>query len=282
MWETVLDVIRPSIEKQGFYHYTRSFREFAQEHNLNATRMTPSYLSLDFWSRQRPELTNNNLYVIRLGRGTFVIFSYDAFPRPYLALDTANAQDVEFPHKSSFHQLRKSFRNLDYRLKSAENTLLELVRYYDLYAHLVNVFEPTSTYHIGPRGGMTQQFDVYMNHTNGTFQKFRYNGQVELDYTVWTEQRVFVFEAKSLNRRGLDIGWHKLAFPAQRFASQARNDGLKVNPVYFLRTVDDGEQVIFLYVFDELQFHNNGIILNQSNHWKPVCILRITLSTLLH
>ena len=184
VWETVLELIRPSIEEQGFYHGTRSFREFAKEYNIEATQQTPFYLSLDFWSLQRPELINNSLYVIRLGRGTFVIFSLDAFPRPHLALETANAQEVKISLKSSFHHLRKSFRNLDYRVKSAENTLLELARYYDLYSHLVNVFESSSTYQIGPRGGMTQQFDVYMKHINGALQKFTYNGQVELDYTV--------------------------------------------------------------------------------------------------
>jgi hypothetical protein len=90
-----------------------------------------------------------------------------------------------------------------------------------------------------------------------------------------------VFEAKSLNRRGFDIGWHKLAFPAQRFASQALTEGLKVNPVYFLRTEDEGEPVILLYVFTNLKFHNHGIILNQTDHWDPIRIFRINLNSLL-
>jgi hypothetical protein len=281
VWETILDVIQPSIAKQGFYHCDRSFRAFAREHQIPTPRQTPFYLSLDFWSQQRSELVENNLYVIRLGRGTFVIFSLDAFPRPYLTLDTENPRDITFPLTKSFRHLRTSFRNLDYRYNSAENTLLELARFYDLYAHVVNVFEPSTAYQIGPRGGMTQQFDVFMQHTNGALYRFIYNGQVELDYTVWTESRVFVFEAKSLTRRGFDIGWHKLAFPSQRFLSQVRQNELIVNPVYFLRTEDASEPVILVYVFDDLQFHENGIILNQSDHWDPVTILRINLQSLI-
>lgn len=42
---------------------------------------------------------------------------------------------------------------------------------------------------------------------------FDYNGQEDLDYTIWTEDSVLVFEAVISSSGGLDIGWHKLAFP---------------------------------------------------------------------
>jgi hypothetical protein len=44
---------------------------------------------------------------------------------------------------------------------------------------------------------------------------FDYSGQEDLDYTIWTEDSVLVFEAKQFisSSGGLDIGWHKLAFP---------------------------------------------------------------------
>ena len=281
VWEKALDIIQPSIKEKGFYHYNHSFRKFAKEMKITANLSTPAYLSLDFWSQQRHELIDNNLYVIRFGRGTFVIFSLDTFSSPYLALEKENTQKLKLPSKTNFNHFRKSFRNIDYTLKSAENTLLELARYYDIYSSLVNTFESSPTYQIGSRGGMTQQFDVYMKHKNGNLHKFKYNGQVELDYTIWTEKRVFVIEAKSLNRQGFDIGWHKLSFPSQRFLEQAKKDGLKVNPVYFLRTVDKGKQIILLYVFDELKFHKDGIILNEPDHWNPVKIFQINLAEIL-
>jgi len=210
-----------------------------------------------------------------------VIFSNDTFPSPYLSLKVKNTQNLKLASRTTFNHFRKSFRKIDYTLKSAENTLLELARYHDVYSSLVNTFETSPKYQIGSRGGITQQFDVYMKHKNGHLKKLRYNGQVELDYTIWTEKRVFVIEAKSLKKQGFDIGWHKLSFPSQRFTEQAKNDGLKVNPVYFLRTEDNGEQIILLYIFNELKFHNDGIILNEPEHWKPKKILSINLAKIL-
>ena len=281
VWEDVLEIIKPSIEERGFYHWNRSFQEFKREFRIDAPQRAPSYLSLDFWTLQRPELIENDWYVIRLGRGNFAIFSRKEFPRPYLELSISDAKELSLEHKSSFEHMRKSFKILDYNLKSAENTLLELARYYGVYAHLTKVFENSTNYQIGPRGNMTQKFDVYMKRSSGNFEKFTYNGQVELDYTVWTENRVFVFEAKSMNRSGLDVGWHKMAYPSHRFISQAVEDGLKVQPVYLLRTIEAGENVLLLFIFDNLQFHNNGIILNEKDHWHPICIFRISLNHLL-
>lgn len=281
VWEKVLDIIKPSIEAEGFYYWNKSFQEFKQEFKIDAPQRAPSYLSLDFWSLQRTELIENNLYVIRLGQGNFALFSLEEFPRPYLELEISNATELSIEPESSFQHLQKSFTTLDYNLKSAENTLLELARYYSVYTYLTNVFEDTNDYQIGPRGLMTQKFDIYFKREKGNYERLVYNGQVELDYTVWTENRVFVFEAKSINRGGLDIGWHKMAYPSHRFISQAINDGLKINPVYFLRTVDTGENVIVLFVFDDMKFHNKGIILNQKDHWHPICVFRVNLNRLL-
>ena len=68
VWENVVDVFRQSIEHQGYYYYPKPFPVFVKEHGLDAPQPTPSYLSLDFWSQQRKELTRNGWYVIRLGR----------------------------------------------------------------------------------------------------------------------------------------------------------------------------------------------------------------------
>ncbi len=40
---------------------------------------TPSYLSIDFYSRQPKELRDRNCYVIRTGKGNFAIFEENRF-----------------------------------------------------------------------------------------------------------------------------------------------------------------------------------------------------------
>jgi hypothetical protein len=60
----------------------------------------PAYLSIDFWSGQSKELIKNKLYVLRRGKGRFVIFSDERFPKPYLELrkdDTIIDIDFELP-----------------------------------------------------------------------------------------------------------------------------------------------------------------------------------------
>jgi hypothetical protein len=88
-----------------------------------------------------------------------------------------------------------------------------------------------------------------------------YTGQAELDYTLWTSDWVFLFEAKKAGTEGvkryLDIGWHKFAYAATRFLNYA---GLKIYPVYFLRN----PKQVFLFVFPQFNFHDNGVILNNA------------------
>ena len=62
--------------------------------------------------------------------------------------------------------------------------------------------------------------------------------------------------------RYLDIGWHKIAYAAARFLNHV---GLKIYPVYFLRS----PKQIFLFVFPQLNFHENGVILNDIAQMVP-------------
>ena len=165
-------------------------------------------------------------------------------------------------------------------MKAAENTLLELARFYGVYEVLTEFLDGTSDFQIGPRGGMTQRFDLYFKRRDETLMRFGYNGQVELDYTIWTESRVFVFEAKSISRGGLDVGWHKLAYPAHRFYTQKINDGLKINPVYFLRTIHNGVNVVLIFLFREIEFQDGGVVLNDRRAWEPMKVFRIDIDTL--
>ena len=130
------------------------------------------YLSLDFWSLQRQELLKNNWYVIRLGRGNFSIFSEDQFPKPYLELNVDNVEEITCRPVSVYRNLRKVFKNLDWSLKSAENTLLELARFCGVYEVLTEFIDSASDFQIGPRGGMTQRFDIYFKRRDDSFTKF--------------------------------------------------------------------------------------------------------------
>lgn len=281
VWEDVVEVIRPRIEDKGYFFWEKSFQDFKNECGIRAPQRAPMYLSLDFWSQQRPELTQNNWYVIRFEQGNFGIFSTEHFPKPYLELDYWDAEEIECELKQSCEHLKRAFKRLDWNLSSAENTLLELARFYGFYEFLAEIYDGVRDYHIGPRGGMTQRFDVlFIKRNNDSMVKFEYDGQVELDYSVWTEKRVFVIEAKSYTRGGLDIGWHKLAYHSQRFFGQIEEDGLIINPIYFLRTIIDGVNVILLFMFDNMSFKNGGVVLNDSSKWNQERVFKINLDKL--
>jgi hypothetical protein len=54
-----------------------------KEWNLNSTINTANFLSKDFWHQQSRILTDHNYYLIRAGRGSFVILDEIQFPRPF-------------------------------------------------------------------------------------------------------------------------------------------------------------------------------------------------------
>jgi len=277
VWEQVIEVFRDSINNEGYYRWDQSFQAFKREYNLKANQRAPQYLSLDFYSKQRSELTDLQWYVIRLGQGNFGIFDNDRIPKPYLDLDISTATNIEIAPKKSHIHMRRAFKALDYHLKSAENSLLELSRFYDIFSSMVSSIDGSSEYQVGPRGLSTQQFDLHFKQNQGDPIKIEYNGQVELDYSIWTEDRVYVVEAKSITRYGLDIGWHKMAFPSHRFVSQVVENGLKVNPVYFLRTRIEGKHTILVFVFTEMKFKDRGIVLNDHERWELKKLLRVDI-----
>ncbi|AKB24958.1 hypothetical protein MSMTP_1489 [Methanosarcina sp. MTP4] len=61
------------------YSNERNFSEYKNKHNLKLSGPTPNYLSIDFYSRQPKELRDRNCYVIRTGKGNFVIFEENRY-----------------------------------------------------------------------------------------------------------------------------------------------------------------------------------------------------------
>ena len=129
-------------------------------------------------------------------------------------------------------------------------------------------------WHIGPRGNKVSQFKVYgKKSSEETALLFDYHGQEELDYTLWTKDCILLFEAKSLSRNeGLDVGWHKMAYPASRFS---KINNYTIKPIYFLKW----ENVIHLFVFPKFQFYNDGIIINDKKNQIPEKTFRIDLDS---
>jgi hypothetical protein len=267
VWEKAFDVIEPSIRENGFYRWDDSWTSFVKKYGIDASQPAPVYLSRDFYSLQRSELVERGLYVIRLGLGNFGIFDQKVFPKPYLKLDEKDAESIGIERGSDYSALRKAFMIEDENLNSAENSLLELCRFYGIFKTILG-FYGEERYEVGPRGFYSANFPLLFKRRGGVDLELVYDGQVELDYSIWTENRVLVFEAKSVTRGGLDIGWHKLAYPAQRFSGIGPS--LKINPVYFLRKSDRDGNRILIYLFPELHFIQGGVVLNDESCWRPL------------
>jgi hypothetical protein len=125
-------------------------------------------------------------------------------------------------------------------------------------------------YVVGPRGNKSSSFDIFVERNNHEKMKLcTYQGQEELDYSLWTEENVLLFEAKQTRRSNgfLDLGWHKLVYPANRF----RDYDMSLYPTYFLRRPTE----IFIFVFPSVQFYESGIIINDPDAMKPMRIYRV-------
>ena len=68
--------------------------------------------------------------------------------------------------------------------------------------------------------------------------------------------------------------------PAQRFSKLTEENGLKVSPVYFLRTRDGGTNVIYLFVFPPVKFMEGGVVLNEMEAMTPEKVLMVNISEL--
>ena len=163
----------------------------------------------------------------------------------------------------------------------AENTILELLRFGGVYEAFMKKFSKTTRYIVGPRGNFWPKFDLHMRDKNNKLATFKYHGQTELDYSLWAEDRIFIIEAKSQPKSGLDVGWHKLSFPCQFYSEIARKHGLEIIPVYLLRNFSDIENTIYIFVFPPYESYNeNGLILNDQSAMTPEHVVSLDLNLL--
>jgi len=274
-WDKILEKLIDSpsfvsgIKKKGYYispDYP-TFRKYTEkEWNTVSTTNTANFLSKDFWSQQSKVLTNRNYYLIRTGEGSFAIFDENEFPRPYLDLRIENTVEIIGEEPTGYDNLKKAFEE-----NLLENTALEQLRFNKAYDKLIElVTDSKQEYYVGVRGNTTRTFDVYFQRSNLEIEKiFTYKGQAELDYTLWTKNIVFLFEAKkSDTKTNFDIGWHKFAYPAVRFLKYENFD---IYPVYFLRRPNR----VILFVFPKFVGYNGGLILNDSKQMTPSKIFSV-------
>lgn len=270
-WEKLIvdNEFKKSIDDNGYFHWKSSFQDYIKKYDLNLRGNAPDYLSINFWSEQPSILVNNGFYVIRLGAGSFAIFKEERFRKPYLDLKIDNAKDIPIKQISSHSHLQDAF-NEHYN----EDANLEHLRILGVYEEILDQICGTKDYRVGPRGSKKSIFKIYfkdqLNQDNPI--SFDYEGQEELDYSIWTEKEVLVFEAKQnkSNSGGLDVGWHKLAFTSQRFL---KIEDLSVIPVYYLRQ----NQIIYLFVFPKMPSFRDGIILNDESQFGKYKSFKVVL-----
>lgn len=270
-WDDVLrnltseDSFVNQIQTRGYYLSEISYQKLIKKHGFSNSQNAAGFLSLDFFSKQSKILREKNMYLLRTGKGNFVIFDEKKFPHSYLNLNTNNSKKLEI-NSSGFPELIDAF---DTRQENAGLEQLNVLGVYDLLVK--NLFGDVD-WKIGPRGNKTSSFPVYAKSNSGEVNLiYTYEGQEELDYTIWTKDHVLLFEAKSLKpNMGLDVGWHKLAYPASRFKKYSK---YKIKPIYFLKW----EKIIHLFVFPDFEFHQDGIVINDEKAFAPEHIFRIDL-----
>ena len=246
------------INTKGFWKCDDSVIKYAKKNGVKLDLNAPNYVSLDFWSKQSEILKDNDYYILRSGGGTFVILDKKQFPNAYLDLSTSDYTEMETKEDPEFPELYKAFRKEPGDKSKQENSALEHPIALGCYDKLIEGLFGNVKWYVGPRGGKTSKFKVYGKKSNGEIIfLFDYSGQEELDYTIWTKDCILLFEAKVVEdeNEGLDIGWHKMAYPASRFS---KIDNYTTKPIYFLRC----KNTIHLFVFPKFPFYNDGIIIN--------------------
>lgn len=163
---------------------------------------------------------------------------------------------------NGYDNLKKAFKE-----SILENTALEQLRFNGGYKKIIAdvLGGQEEEYYVSIRGNTTRTFNVYFERkdTNEKILIYEYKGQADLDYSLWTEDSVFLFEAKKMEmakniKSYLNIGWHEFAYACVRFIDYKN---LNIYPVYFLRAIDK----VMLFVFPKFSFYKNGIVLNDIN-----------------
>jgi len=256
------------LSTQG-YSIERNFSKYKAKHNLKLPGSAQKYLSIDFYSRQSKELMDRNYFVIRTGSGNFIIFDEKRFGKPYLDLDLSGAEELDYEIPKNFKHLYNAFNE-----NLIENSSIESLWYLGFFKQIIDRISSENEYYIGPRGNKCSIFEVYLKDrkTQEIIKIFTHKGQEDLDYSIFTENCIYFFEGKNFpkGRSGLDIGWHKIIFPASRFKKYSDK---RFIPVYFLKL----GTVVYFFVFPDFQFYKGSVVLNDERRFTPEHVFKIDL-----
>ena len=279
-WEDVLQKIintpefLSEIDTNGFWKCDDSVINYAKDiYEVTLSGSSANYVSIDFMSKQPKILRDNNYYILRTGGGRFIILDETKFPNSYLDLSISDSIQLETKEDPEFPELYKVFRKDVSDKSKQENSALEFPNALGCYDLLIKKLFGNVKWYVGPRGLKHSQFRTHGKKSDEKITcLYDYDGPEELDYTIWTKDCILLFEAKVVDREneGLDIGWHKMAYPAARFS---KINNYTIKPIYFLRC----KNIIHLFVFPKFQFHNDGIIINDKKNQIPEKIFRIDL-----
>ena len=251
--------------------YARNLYEDGTEFDMRGT--SADYVSIDFMSKQPKILRDNHYYILRTGGGRFIILDETKFPNSYLDLSISDSIQLETKEDPEFPELYKVFRKDVNDKSKQENSALEFPNALGCYDLLIKKLFGNVKWYVGPRGLKHSQFRTHGKKSDEKITSlYDYDGPEELDYTIWTKDCILLFEAKVVDREneGLDIGWHKMAYPAARFS---KINNYTIKPIYFLRC----KNIIHLFVFPKFQFHDDGIVINDKKNQTPEKIFRIDL-----
>ena len=283
-WEDVLQKIintpefLSEINTNGFWKCGISVKKYANNlyKDVSEVKMPGSsadYVSIDFMSKQPKILRDNHYYILRTGGGRFIILDETKFPNSYLDLSISDSIQLETKEDPEFPELYKVFRKDVSDKSKQENSALEFPNALGCYDLLIKKLFGNVKWYVGPRGLKHSQFRTHGKKSDEKITcLYDYDGPEELDYTIWTKDCILLFEAKVVDREneGLDIGWHKMAYPAARFS---KINNYTIKPIYFLRC----KNIIHLFVFPKFQFHDDGIVINDKKNQIPEKIFRIDL-----
>ena len=266
------------IDTNGFWKCETSVKNYASNlyKDVSEFKMPGSsadYVSIDFMSNQPKILRDKHYYILRTGGGRFIILDETKFPNSYLDLSISDSIQLETKEDPEFPELYKVFRKDVSDKSKQENSALEFPNALGCYDLLIKKLFGNVKWYVGPRGLKHSQFRTHGKKSDEKITcLYDYDGPEELDYTIWTKDCILLFEAKVVDREneGLDIGWHKMAYPAARFS---KINNYTIKPIYFLRC----KNIIHLFVFPKFQFHNDGIVINDKKNQIPEKIFRIDL-----
>jgi len=269
LWKQILEIplVKEKMREQGYYTSTKSFRQMTSAFGAQMKLRAPKYLSIDFWSGQPTFLVKRRYYVLRTGKGKFALLDEKVFPRPYLSLQMTLAKELKPNISQRYDQVKRAFEE-----SIQEDAVLERMHFLEIFEQIIADLFGTREYFVGPRGSRSSKFEIFLQNRNHENTKLcTYNGQEELDYSLWTEESVLLVEAKQTDKSTglLDLGWHKLVYPANRF----RNYKVSLYPTYFLRRKNE----VHIFVFPRIKFYRSGILLNDAQAMEPKKIYRIRI-----